>query len=78
MSKGGSAKTVETTSDIPKRYREFVDENLALAGTIANRPYIPYAGERVADLNADQHDAFAAVRRLQGRVQPHLNDARAA
>ena len=75
MSKGGGTKTVETSSDIPTRYRDFVDGNLALAGTIANRPYIPYAGERIAGFSPDQDRAFGMVRGLPMSVQPHLNNA---
>ena len=54
MSKGGSNVTqAESWSDIPERYRQFVDENLSLAGTMANRAYTPYQGDRVAGFTGD-------------------------
>lgn len=77
MNKGGS-KTVETSSDIPERYRQFVDENLAIAQTAANRPYIPFQGQRVAEFSPDQQGAFNFVRGMQGSYQPHLSNAGAA
>lgn len=71
--KGGGTDTVETSSDIPDRYRDFVDENLALAGTIANRPYISYQGPRVAGFSGDQLSAFDHVRGLDAAYQQPLS-----
>lgn len=62
MSFGGGTKMVETSSDISPRYRDFVDGNLALAGTIANMPNIPYQGARIAEFAADENQAFGNVR----------------
>jgi hypothetical protein len=78
MGKGGGSKMVETSSDIPDRYRDFVDENLALAGTIANSPYIPYQGQRIAGFTPDQQAAFSTVRGLSGPMSQGLNNANAA
>ena len=65
MSKGGSNVTqAESWSDIPERYRDFVDENLSLAGTLGNRAYTPYQGQRVAGFTDDQNAAFNTVRQL--------------
>ena len=65
MSKGGSNVTqAESWSDIPERYRDFVDENLSLAGTLGNRAYTPYQGQRVAGFTGDQNAAFNTVRQL--------------
>ena len=68
MGKNQGASMV-SSSDIPQRYRDFVDENLALAGTIANRnPNIPYTNpdgtpaERIAPFSPDQNAAFGVVR----------------
>lgn len=75
---GSGPDVVETSSDIPKRYRDFVDENLAIAGTIANRPYIPYAGQRIADFSPDTLSAFGLVRNLGNAYQPVLEQANKA
>jgi hypothetical protein len=65
LSKGGSNVTqAESWSDIPERYRDFVDENLSLAGTLGNRAYTPYQGQRVAGFTDDQNAAFNTVRQL--------------
>jgi len=77
MGKGGGG-TVETSSDIPERYRDFVDQNLAIAGTIANRGYIPYEGQRIAGFTPDQQAAFGTVRGLGGPLSMGLNNANAA
>lgn len=61
MSKGGT-DTVESSSDITPRYRQFADENLVLAGTIANNPYVQFQGSRVAGLSGDEGQAFGNVR----------------
>ena len=42
MSKGGGTKMATSTSDISPRYKDFVNDSLGLAGTIANMPYVPY------------------------------------
>lgn len=77
MGKGG-AGTVETSSDIPARYRDYVEQNLALAEGIANRPFHQYTGERVAGFTPDQQAAFQQVRNLPGQYQPMLNNANTA
>jgi len=77
LGKGGGG-TVETSSDIPERYRDFVDGNLALAEQIANRPYHQYTGQRVAGFTPDQQAAFQQVRNLPGQYQGNLNNANAA
>ena len=77
MGKGGGG-TVESSSDIPERYRDFVDGNLAIAGTIANRGYIPYQGQRIAGFTPDQQAAFGTVRGLGNPLSIGLNNAGAA
>lgn len=76
MDKGGG--TTETSSDIPERYRDFVDGNLALAEQISNRPYHQYTGQRVAGFTPDQQTAFQQVRDLPGQYQGNLNNANSA
>ena len=84
MGKNQGASMV-SSSDIPQRYRDFVDENLALAGTIANRnPNIPYTNpdgtpaERIAPFSPDQNAAFGVVRGLGGQFQPTARAGTAA
>ena len=62
MSKGGG--TVESSSDIPERYQSFVDGNLALAGTMANSPYVAYQGDQTAGFTDDQQAAFSNIRNM--------------
>lgn len=77
MGKGGGG-TVETSSDIPERFRGFVDQNLALAEQIANRPYQQFTGQRIAGFTPDQQAAFQQVRNLPSQYQGSLNNANTA
>jgi hypothetical protein len=74
MSKGGGTQT--STSDIPAEYKQFANESLSLAGTIANTPFIPYQGQRIAGFNAADQSSFDQVASLPGQVQPSLDSAR--
>ena len=78
MGKKGGGGTVETSSDIPDRYKSFVDSNLALAEQIANRPYQQYTGQRIAGFTPDQQAAFQQVRSLPSQYQGSLNNANTA
>jgi len=62
MSKGGG--TVETSSGPDPRYNDFIDGNLALAGTMANSPYVAYQGDQTADFTGDQMAAFQNIRSM--------------
>jgi len=65
LGKGGSnVAQVESYSDIPDRYKQFVDENLSLAGTLGNRAYTPFQGQRIAGFTGDQQASFNQVRQL--------------
>ena len=70
MSKGGGTKMATSTSDISPRYQDYVNQSLSLAGQIANMPYIPYEGERIAPFSPDQNAAFNLVRGGQQRFMP--------
>tara|TARA_B100001094_G_C18151783_1_gene784056 strand:+ start:211 stop:1248 length:1038 start_codon:yes stop_codon:yes gene_type:complete len=78
MGKGGGTKMATSTSDIPSRFRPFVDENLALAGTLANTPYQPFQGPTLAGFQPDQIDAFNQVRGMRGQIMPQQQAANAA
>ena len=79
MSKGGGSKTVTSTSDISSRFQPFVNENLALAGTIANMPFQPFRdgdpSAALANFSNDQLAAFDQVRGMNARVNPALDAA---
>ena len=83
MGKNQGASMV-SSSDIPQRYRDFVDENLAIAGTLANAPRTPYVNpdgtpaERIAPFSPDQNAAFGVVRGLGGQYQPTARAGTAA
>ena len=78
MSKGGGTKMATSTSDISPRYRDFVNDSLGLAGTIANMPYVPYEGERIAPFSPDQNRAFDEVRGMQQNFMPMQQTGNAA
>lgn len=75
MSKGGSTKMATSTSSIPKKYEPFVDNVLAAAGTLANRPYEEYLGPTIAGFSPDQVAGFDMVRNLGDQVNPMMNAA---
>lgn len=62
MSFGGSTTTAQSTSDIPERYRPFVEGNLEIADGISSLPYTQYQGNLTADITPDQMAAFNLVR----------------
>lgn len=66
MSKGGS-RTVNSSSRILPEYEQFANENLTIAGTIANQPFVPFQGQRLADLSQDEMDAAAFLRQAPSR-----------
>ncbi len=57
---GGGTQTIR--SDIPDEYKQFANENLTLAGTIANKAYVPNSEQRMAGHNADHTAAMNAMR----------------
>jgi len=75
MSKGGGTKMVTSTSSIPKKYEPFVDNVLAGAGTLANRPYEEYQGPSIAGFSPDQVAGFDMVRNLGSEINPMMNAA---
>ena len=84
MGKSSGDGMAVSTTDIPQRYRDFVDQNLSLAGTIANRGRVEYTNpdgspaERIAPFSPDQNAAFGVVRGLGGQYQPTARAGTAA
>ena len=64
MSKGGGSSTATSTSRVLPEYEKFANETLALAGTQANTAYMPYLGERLANVSGDEQAAFDQIRRM--------------
>lgn len=67
MSKGGGSKTVDTEARILPEYEQFANENLTLAGTIANMPFIPFQGQRLANVSQDMFDSADFIRNMPSR-----------
>lgn len=61
----GSSQTQRNTID--PIFKPYIMAALQQASDIANRPYIPYAGQQVASLNPDQYQGILAARRLASR-----------
>jgi len=59
-SSGGGSQV--SSSEVPKQYKDFGNQNLAIAGTMANSPYVGYGGPQVAGWSGDQKDAFEMTR----------------
>lgn len=55
---GGGGGTQTTSSSIPKEYKQFANENLSIAGTMANSPYVGYQGPTIAGFNGTQQGVF--------------------
>lgn len=70
---GGGGGTQVTRSSIPEEYKEFAKQNLAIAGTMANTPYIGYQGPTIAGFNQDMATGFDAVRQSPGTWTPTLD-----
>jgi hypothetical protein len=64
MSKGGGSKTATSTSRVLPEYEKFANENLSIAGTMANTPHMGYKGERLSDFSDDEMAAFERIRQI--------------
>ena len=79
MGKSSKPRMVTSTSDISKDFQPTRDENIAIANTIANMPFVPFAGgdprAAIANFSNDQLSAFDQVRAMGNRVDPLQNAA---
>lgn len=79
MGKSSKPRTVTSTSDISSEFQPTRDENIAIANTIANMPFVPFAGGNpraaIANFSNDQLSAFDQVRGMGNRVDPLQNAA---
>lgn len=63
MSSGGGKTTTTTQASGPPQWAvPYFQGALGKAGDIANQPYTPYGGPRVADFSNDQLTGFDQVR----------------
>ncbi len=65
-------------STLPDWYSSYIQGVANKASQIAQRPYQPYQGQRIADFNDDQQAAFDLIRNTQGAYQPMLDAAKSA
>tara|TARA_Y100001972_G_scaffold99436_1_gene123357 strand:- start:387 stop:1427 length:1041 start_codon:yes stop_codon:yes gene_type:complete len=79
MGKSSKPRIATSTSDISEDFQPTRDENIAIANTIANMPFVPFAGgdprAAIANFSNDQLSAFDQVRGMGNRVDPLQNAA---
>jgi len=73
--KGGSTTTNTsqqgmTVTQIPQWLQEAGQSAVGTAQQLAQRPYVPYTGQQVADVPQDTQAAYQGVRDLQGMQDP--------
>lgn len=79
MGKGSSGpQQVIQRTELPSWVNEAAQENLRLAGQLAERPYTPYTGATVAGFTPEQESAFGMAQRNIGSYQPALTAATGA
>lgn len=72
---GDNNQTVTTETKLPQWVEDFSKANLEMAGTVASELTPPYDGPRVADMNAGQNTALAAVTGNLGSTNPAFSTA---
>jgi len=61
-----------STSSLPSWYQSWLNQMLGKAGSVANEPYKPYGGPRLAPTSADTSQAYDLTRSGVGAYQPTL------
>lgn len=72
---GDNNQTVTTETRLPQWVEDFSKANINMAGQVASQLTPPYAGPRVADLNAGQDIALDAVSGNLGSTNPAFANA---
>lgn len=67
MSVGGSTDVVKSSANILPQYENFANQNLEIAAGIANQPFIPYQGQRIAGQTQDELDSASYLRSMPER-----------
>ena len=72
MGKSSGPKTATSTSDVNERFRPIIDENLALASTISNMPFLQFQGgdprAAIANFSNDQLSARQITKTLINKM----------
>lgn len=74
MAKGSKSKTVATQTPpayIESAYKGVLDR----AADVSNRPFVPYAGEKVAPLSSEERSGIAQVSENMEYAQPYIQGA---
>lgn len=58
---GGKQQNVTTTQEVPEWVRNAMQWNIDRGQSLANQPYTPYPGQRLAGFNPTQQNAFASA-----------------
>lgn len=58
---GGKQQNVTTTQEVPEWVRDAMQWNIDRGQMLANQPYTPYPGQRLAGFNPTQQNAFASA-----------------
>lgn len=58
---GGKQQNVTTTQEVPPWVQEAMQWNIDRGQMLANQPYTPYPGQRLAGFNPTQQNAFASA-----------------
>lgn len=78
MGKAPSTQTVTQRTELPEWVNQAAQENLRIAGELAQRPYTPYTGSTVAGFSPEQEAAFGMAQRNIGAYLPALTAATGA
>jgi hypothetical protein len=73
-----SAQTVTQKTELPAWLEDVTKENLALAQEVADRPYVPYTGQRISGFTPEQEQAFGIIQQGVGRTAPAFEAAQGA
>jgi hypothetical protein len=62
-------------TQLPEWYTQYTTDMLARAQALADRPYTPYTGPRIAGFTPDEKAGFEATKKAAGAYQPFLSKA---
>ena len=74
----GGPQTVTNRTELPPWLEDITKENLSLAQKVADRPYVPYTGQRISGFTPEQEQAFGIIQQGVGRTAPAFEAAQAA
>jgi hypothetical protein len=71
----GGPQTVTNRTELPPWLEDITKENLSLAQKVADRPYVPYTGQRISGFTPEQEQAFRLVQSGVGATEPIYGQA---